>query len=164
MHGLGISGPDRSTIPVDRILLYKGARLAVLRVDEAGTTGYLLTEFIIPGSDVNSDNLDVFSRRYLGDRYCYTRMCGMRSRCSVADVRCVGSSGDIDDAHDGTRGGCNSGDVHAADTDHGEAAQGRDAKASETVELMLYCATSRSIVRLISCGRDVGAGPPGVHV
>lgn len=117
----------------------------------------------MPGSDVNSNNLDVFSRGYPGDRYRYTRMCGMRERCSTTGVRCVGSSVDIGDAHSGARGR-RSGDVHAAGPDNGEAAQGRDAKALGTVELMLYCAISRCTVRFITCGGDVGAGPAGVHV
>lgn len=63
------------------------------------------------GGDVTGDNIEVFTRRNQGDRYCYTRMCGMTARCNAADVRRVGSSKDIGDAHDGTRGG-HSGDVH----------------------------------------------------
>lgn len=104
----------------------------------------------MPGGDVSGNNLDVFAQRNLGDHYRYTRMCGMRSRCSAAGVRHVGSSADIDDAHDGIRDGRNRGDVRAADTGHGEATQGHDAKASGTIALMLYCATSRCAVRLIS--------------
>lgn len=90
-------------------------------------------------------------------------MFGTRARRSAVGVRCVGSSRDVDDAHSGPRGG-RSEDVHAADAGHGEAVQGRDAKASGTVELMLYCATSRCTVRIISCGGEFGAGGAGVHV
>lgn len=54
----------------------------------------------------------------------------MRSRCSAPGLRHVGSSGDGDDAHDGARDG-RSVEVHGADAGDGEAAQGRDANASE---------------------------------
>lgn len=99
----------------------------------------------MPGSDVNSNNFDVFAWRNIGDRYRYTRMCGRGTRCSASGVRRVGSSRDVDDAPDGTRGG-RSGDMHAADTGHGEAAQGRDAKASGTIDEILYCATSQCVL------------------
>lgn len=38
----------------------------------------------MPDGNVSGNNLGVFSRRNLADRYRYTRMCRMRERCSAA--------------------------------------------------------------------------------
>lgn len=113
-----------------------------MRRSQPWIAGYPLQGFIVPGSDIEAIDLDVFGRRNLGNRYRYTLRRRMRSRCSAAGVRGVGSSGDGDDAQDGTRGG-RSVEAHGADTGDEEAAQGpmRMLRESNNLlhDLTVYC-------------------------